>query len=39
GIVARLKKRLLPTIAALGHMVRDARQDKAGEANHTSSLM
>ena len=33
-IVARLEERLLPPIATLGHMVRDAGDHDAGEAGY-----
>jgi hypothetical protein len=36
GIVSVLEKRPLAPVAALGHMVRDAGQDHAGEASHGS---
>lgn len=37
-IVCVLKKRLLPAVAALGHVIRNARNDKAGKTGHPMGL-
>jgi hypothetical protein len=39
AIVSIAEKRLLPPIAALCHMVREAGEDEAGKASHVRGLV